>query len=245
MILTESQLKRTKKYLVEWIRTKTREAGAEGLVYGLSGGIDSAVVSLLCREALGEKSFGLILPCYSQTEDIEHAKKFALNAGINIKLIDISRTYSALVSDIGIKKENMDLAQANIKARLRMTVLYYFANSLNYLVCGTGNKSELKVGYFTKYGDGGVDLLPLGNLVKTHLIQLGKFMGVPEQIIKKQPSAGLWEGQTDEDELGITYSKLDRYILLGEASEKVKGRIDDRVDSNAHKLSMPEIPDIF
>jgi len=134
------------------------------------------------------------------------------------------------------------LAEANLKVRLRMLTLYYFANQLNYIVVGSGNRSELAVGYFTKYGDGGVDILPLGNLVKAQVKELASFLGIPQEIIDKPPSAGLWEGQTDEGELGFSYDELDRYLATGEASDKVKNKIDSMMTAGEHKRLPPSLP---
>ena len=125
-----------------------------------------------------------------------------------------------------------------------MLTLYYIANQLSYMVAGAGNRSELSVGYFTKYGDGGVDILPLGNLVKEEVRELAGFLGVPQPIIDKPPSAGLWEGQTDEEELGLSYEELDRYLLTGEVSGEVKERIESMITASAHKRLLPPVPDI-
>ena len=123
-----------------------------------------------------------------------------------------------------------------------MLTLYYLANRLGYLVAGCSNKSELTIGYFTKYGDGGVDILPLGNLVKYQVRELAQHLGIPQEIIDKPPSAGLWEGQTDEGEMGITYEELDRYITTYQASQEVKEKIERAKAINAHKLATPPIP---
>ena len=134
------------------------------------------------------------------------------------------------------------MAEANLKPRIRMATLYYFANQLHYLVVGSGNKCELAVGYFAKYGDGGVDILPLGNLVKSQVRELAHYLGIPEEVVDKPPSAGLWEGQTDEQEMGLTYEELDRYFTTGEATEEVRKRIEEKIALNAHKRVMPPIP---
>jgi len=136
------------------------------------------------------------------------------------------------------------LALANIKPRLRMTALYYVANRFNYLVAGTENRSELTVGYFTKYGDGGADILPIANLVKSQVYELARFLGVPEKILRRTPSAGLWAGQIDEAEMGLTYEQLDRYILTGEAPRHVKERIEHLHRISEHKRQRPPIADV-
>jgi NAD+ synthase len=123
-----------------------------------------------------------------------------------------------------------------------MVTLYYFANRLNYLVVGSSNKSELSVGYFTKYGDGGVDLIPLGNLVKSQVRDLATYLGIPREIIGKPPSAGLWPGQTDEGQLGLTYKELDRYLLTDEAERNIKEKVDSMMSRSEHKRCLPPIP---
>jgi len=202
-------MKRLSEELAKWIRKQVQTANKKGVVLGLSGGIDSSCVAVLSKKALGSNVLGLILPCNSNPMDEELALKVARKFGIETKKICLSNILNGLVS---MCLESNDIAKANLKPRLRMAVLYYFANTLDYLVVGTGNKSELCVGYFTKYGDGGVDILPLGGLLKTEVRKLAKELRIPKQIIDTPPSAGLWHGQTDEDELGITYNELDRII---------------------------------
>lgn len=227
--------------LVTWLRQQAAEAGVEGAVVGLSGGIDSAVVAGLCRRAFGEKVLGVIMPCHSDPQDAEHARLLADAFGIEARTVvldDVYDQFLALLSQSG-KGEPPRLAVANLKPRLRMITLYYHANSLGYLVVGTGNKSEATVGYFTKYGDGGVDLLPIGNLVKQEVRELADHLGVPQPILDKPPSAGLWGGQTDETEMGITYEVLDRYILTGEAPPPVAQRIQEMNRRSEHKRRLP------
>ena len=141
------------------------------------------------------------------------------------------------------KKESYKLAEANLKPRLRMITLYYFANKLNYLVAGTSNRSELKIGYFTKYGDGGADILPLGNLLKNQVKELAKYLDIPEKIINKPPSAGLWVGQTDEKEIGMSYNLLDKYLKTGKLNNKIiEKKIQDKIIKSSHKRTTPAKP---
>lgn len=198
------------KQITEWIRMQVTSAGAEGVVVGLSGGVDSSVVAGLAKRALDDSVLGTILPCHSQPVDEEYARLVAHALGIRLHRVDLTPVYDGLVAQL---PPNSPLAAANMKSRLRMAANYYLANSLNYLVAGTGNKSELYVGYFTKYGDGAADILPLGGLLKSQVRGLAVELGVPEPIIARPPTAGLWEGQTDEDEIGLTYDELDRAIL--------------------------------
>ena len=229
--------------LVDWLRDKAGEAGAKGLVFGMSGGIDSSVVSVLCRRAFPHNVLGLLIPCHSMAEDMAHARLVSHKFSIPTETVDTGPVYDAFISALPAgTKPRKDLAEANLKPRLRMAALYFLANRLNYLVVGSGNRCELNAGYFTKYGDGGVDVLPLGNLVKGQVRDLARHLGVPQVIIDKPPSAGLWAGQTDEQEMGLTYDQLDTYFTAGNAPEAVRRKIEERMARNAHKLATPPIP---
>jgi NAD+ synthase len=194
----------------EWIKTRVKEAGAKGVVVGLSGGIDSSVVAALLKKALGDSVLGLIMPCKSSPEDEEYASLIASHYNLRTEIVSLDVIYDKFLD---ILPPADIITQSNLKPRLRMITLYYFANKLNYLVAGTGNKSEIMVGYFTKYGDGAVDILPLGGLLKTQVRELALELGIPKEILNRVPSAGLWKNQTDEGELGISYEDLDRIIL--------------------------------
>lgn len=230
--------------IVSWIRVQLKDAGAKGIVLGLSGGVDSSVAAVLSKKAVGNKTLALILPCKSNVEDLRDAQLIAKKFKIRTELIDLSDTYNNLIK---ILPKADRITQANLKARLRMLTLYYFANKLNYLVCGTGNKSELMLGYFSKYGDGGVDILPLGGLLKTQVRELAKGLGIPEHIITKLPTAGLWPGQTDEAELGITYPELDDILIRLEKKNKQKlanfkvQMVKEKIKKSYHKRQMPRI----
>jgi len=220
-------------------------AGCAGVVFGLSGGVDSAVVGALCRRAFPDKSLGVLMPCYSPETDMEDAGMVARDLAVCTVTVNLDSVYDSLLSsfpDGAYESSTRKLAEANLKPRLRMTTLYYFANRLRYLVVGTGNRSEIAVGYCTKYGDAGVDILPLGNLLKSQVRELAEHLGIPEKIIRKAPSAGLWSGQTDEGEIGLTYEELDRYIATGEATEEVRRRVDSLACDTAHKTTAPPVP---
>ncbi len=157
----------------------------------------------------------------------------------------MDRAYDAFLDAVGATPEGGGiLTLANIKPRLRMTTLYYYASTYRYLVAGTANRSEMKIGYFTKYGDGGVDVEPIVHLTKEQVRDLGRYLGVPDQIINKPPSAGLWENQTDEDEMGLTYEVLDHYLVTGEADPTVKARIEHMAKINDHKKHPPSMPPV-
>jgi NAD+ synthase len=230
--------------LVSWIRDKTLAAGSKGVVLGLSGGVDSSVVAVLCQRAFPKNTLALLMPCYSNQENIEHARLVAEKFSLPSKIVVLDSVFDALLKVLADDKADADvkrLAQGNIKARLRMLTLYYFANQLKYLVVGAGNRDELAVGYFTKYGDGGVDIQPLGSLLKGELKELARFLGVPEAIINKPPSADLWQGQTDETELGFSYDELDLYLASGEVSAALKKRIESMIAASEHKRQPPPV----
>ncbi|MDD5615310.1 MAG: NAD+ synthase [Candidatus Methanoperedens sp.] len=248
------------KYMItDFIRQKVREAGSSGAVIGLSGGIDSALTAYLAVEALGaDKVLGLLLPEKGITpkQDIDDATEVAKILGIEHKIIDISEVLSSFSSSIPDYERNNLLSNGNLKARTRMCILYYHANLMHRMVVGTGNKTELLIGYFTKYGDGGVDIEPIGCLYKTQVRGLSRLMGVPARIIEKTPTAGLWHGQTDEKELGVTYEVADKILTMLvdekkdilEVKKKFPSAQVDRLlallKSNKHKSMPPPAPEI-
>ena len=259
--MLDRNYKEIEKKLIDWIRTKVKNADAEGAVIGLSGGIDSSVTSLLCKKAFPNNTLGLIMPCQSSPEDridaVKHAEKFK----IKYKEINLTEVYEQFLEsinkndeeikldkiinnkNINEEKQSLKLALANMKPRLRMILLYYYANLNNYLVVGTDNRSELKLGYVTKYGDGGIDIAPLGNLLKLEVRGLAREMNIDQKIITKAPSAGLWENQSDQDEIGLSYREIDNYLAYGEGDEKTAEIIESISTKNSHKLQMPAIPD--
>jgi NAD+ synthase len=240
-----------------WLRERATAAGANGFVFGLSGGIDSAVVARLCQMATPDHVLGVLLPCYSQAQDEQDALLVADAFKIPAVKVDLSKTFDALgaaldsalteqhprytVDVVDIKQR---LPRANIKPRLRMTSLYYVANALNYVVAGTGNRSEITLGYYTKYGDGGVDVLPIGGLLKSEVRALAREIGVPEPVITKPPTAGLWPGQTDEAEMGFSYETLEDYLNGKNVPPAVAKRIDQLRAASDHKRALPPIAPI-
>ena len=245
--------------LVNWLREQVETAGARGLVVGLSGGVDSAVVVRLSQLAMPDSTLGVLLPCQSDPQDGRDARLVAERFDIPTITVSLEPAYDALVksaeaalshlpsdaSDAPPKTDDLraQVPTANLKPRLRMTTLYLVANQLNYLVAGTGNRSELTIGYFTKYGDGGVDLLPLGSLVKSQVWALARDLDIPTPVITKSPSAGLWLGQTDEAEMGFTYADLEKFLTDGSraVARDVAERIERLVRASEHKRKLPPI----
>jgi NAD+ synthase len=249
------------KDIADWLRERVTMAGARGLVVGLSGGIDSAVVARLCQMATPDHVVGVILPCHSDPQDEADARLTATHFQIPAVRVELEPAYDLLTSHLRAATarlpaphsaapvaDDVDLRArvplANVKPRLRMTSLYFIANSLNYLVAGTGNRCELTIGYFTKYGDGGVDVLPIGDLLKSDVRGLARDLGVPVALIDKPPSAGLWLGQTDEAEMGFTYAQLERYLADGPeaVAPALALRIERLVRKSAHKRGLAPTP---
>ena len=206
---------------VEWIRALLSKSGAEGIVYGNSGGKDSALVGILCKAAC-DNTVGLIMPCSSRRNfhlDMEDGLAVAAQYGIETRVTDLTAVREQELSVLGGATEVSALAAANLAPRLRMMTLYAVAASENRLVAGTGNRSEAYMGYFTKWGDGAYDFNPIGDLTVTEIFAFLTYLKAPQQIIDKAPSAGLFDGQTDEKEMGITYRAIDDWILHGKGTE--------------------------
>jgi len=245
--------------LAAWMRERVTEAGAQGLVVGLSGGVDSAVVARLSQLAAPGATVGVLMPCHSDPADERDAALVASHFSLPTVRVDLAQPYDSLSTVLKaglqtlpptIHKERPHddprarVPIANMKPRLRMTTLYFIANTLNYLVAGTGNKSELSIGYFTKYGDGGVDILPLANLVKSQVRALARDLGVPQAIVDRTPTAGLWLGQTDESEMGFTYEELERYLVDGPhgVAPALAMKIERLVRASEHKRRLAPSP---
>ncbi len=226
--------------LVGWLKLKVNEANGKGVVFGLSGGVDSAVVAGLAKLAFPETSLGIIMPCHSNPIDEEHGLLVAGSLGLKTERVDLSEIYNLFIKTLNIKDTD-NLATANIKPRLRMTTLYYFAQKNNYLVLGGSNKSEFTVGYFTKHGDSGVDLLPIASFVKKDIWEMAKYLNIPDIIIEKPPTAGLWEDQTDEEEMGFGYDILDNFILEGTGPKDITKKIERMNRASEHKRNFPPI----
>ena len=222
---------------VRFIRNLLTESGASGIVYGNSGGKDSALVGVLCKAACNN-TVGILMPCASKRNyavDTEDGLAVAEQYQIETRTVDLTPVREAAVAQMSAAAELSQAALANLAPRLRMTTLYAIAASENRLVAGTGNRSEAYVGYFTKWGDGAHDFNPIADLTVKEVYEFLRFLDAPGQIIEKAPSAGLFDGQTDESELGFTYAELDTFLLGGEIPGKVRAKIEKMHANSAHK----------
>ena len=233
-----------------WIYNYVKSANAANVIVGLSGGIDSAVTTALCTKALGNKNvFGLGLPCGSISQDLEDAKLVAKSLDINFTVLDLTPVHNKFLNIISSNYKKNNFANANLKPRLRMAALYFYGQTKGKsLIAGTSNRAELAIGYFTKYGDGAADFEPLASLYKQEVRKLAKTLSVPERIITKPPSAGLWAGQTDEGEIGLTYDVIDEILYRIDYNIDFEGlndndiqKVKDLMNSARHKLKMPSM----
>jgi len=228
---------------VKFIRGVVESAGAKGIVYGNSGGKDCTLVGILCKKACDD-TVGIIMPCGSKRNyeiDKSDALAIAQQFGIATRLIDLSGIKNEFIGVVGEKTRLTDSALANIAPRLRMATLYAVAASENRLVAGTGNLSEGYMGYFTKWGDGAFDFNPIADLTVTEIYEFLRFLNAPGFIITKAPSAGLFDGQTDESEMGISYRSIDEFLLNGNANERDRAIIEKFHGASEHKRKMPKV----
>lgn len=226
---------------VAFIRKTVASAGAKGIVYGNSGGKDCSLVSILCKAAC-DNTVGVIMPCSSSRNfgrDTDDALEVARKYKIETRNIDLTPIKELAAEKLAAVTELSPMASANINPRLRMITLYTVAASENRLVAGTGNRSEANMGYFTKWGDGACDFNPIADLTVKEVYEFLEYLGAPRCVIDKAPSAALFEGQTDEQEMGISYERIDRYLLTGEATDEDRALIERRIAGSAHKRRMP------
>ena len=238
-------------YLVTWIKDEVKTANLNGCIIGLSGGIDSAVAANLVKKAMGKKCLALILPCDSNPKDQLDAIKVAKQANLDYQIVNLDSLYKQASLNIknlkGLNKNSQGykLAMANIKARLRMTTLYQFGQSLGYMVVGTDNAAEWYTGYFTKYGDGGVDIVPLINLTKGEVFEAAKLLKVPQVVIDRKPTAGLMSNVYDEDELQVSYQEIDKFLTGKKIKPASKKRLEHLHRISEHKRHLARGPKPF
>ncbi len=228
---------------VEFIRDLIKSAKADGIVYGNSGGKDSALVGILCKMAC-DNTVGIIMPCGSKrnyNEDKNDAETVAKQFGIETRVADLTELKNTFIQKSDGFTKLTEAATSNIAPRLRMTTLYMVAASENRLVAGTGNRSEGYMGYFTKWGDGAYDFNPIADLTVTEIFEFMRYLNVPACIIDKAPSAGLFDGQTDESEMGVTYKSIDSFLLDGSVTENDRLIIEKYHRASEHKRKMPTV----
>lgn len=232
------------KYLdqiINWIKEEVKKANCSGVAVGISGGIDSALVAYLAKKAFPNDSIGILIPINKKRQfDLEDGLELVKKLDLDYKVIDLSHEYQSMIDKMNVQ---LDLTKGNMQARLRMTTIYAFAQERKYLVLGTDNKAEYDLGYFTKWGDGGCDLLPIVNLYKSEVFEYAKKVGIPINIINKIPSAGLWDDQSDEKELGFTYDDYEQYdknlLTDQQLIEKIKLQISK---TNHKRIEIPKAP---
>lgn len=233
--------------IVKFLQDEVKKANAKGLVVGLSGGIDSAVVALLIKKAFPNNYLTLVMPCFSPQIDLDYASKLIQTHQLKSQIVNLDDAFLSFkkVLEKNIQPEKSKIIMGNLKARLRMNTLYAYAQNHNYLVVGTDNADEWHIGYFTKYGDGGVDLLPIVHLLKQDVFVAAKILGVNDEIVVRTPTASLWDGQTDEQEMQFSYQELDQYLLgdTKHVAQDIQARINHLHEVTEHKRNLiPQAP---
>ena len=232
MKVSDKIMKSYIKYLIQWLKQEVGKAQAQGVIVGLSGGVDSAVVAALSKAAFASQVKLVFIDLESTSQDYKDALSVAHKLDLNLQKIDLTPIFKSLSQSLNLKNK---LAIANLKPRLRMSVLYALAQELGYLVLGTDNAAEWILGYFTKYGDGAADLQPLVRLTKTEVKKIAQYFNLPTRIYTKSPSAGLWLDQEDEQELGFKYDDVDRYLTNSFLNPNVKAKIKAQIQKTQHK----------
>lgn len=233
--------------IVKFLQDYLASCHAKGYVLGLSGGVDSSLVAALARKAVGkDKLTCIMMPIDSHPSDLKDAIEVANALDINYHVLDGSNSYHETLKEFDRQGLSLDkMSMSNLKVRIRMTMLYAYGQSHGYLVLGTDNMDERYTGYFTKFGDGAADLLPIVYLTKGEVVKASKLLGVPTHLAERTPSAGLFEGQTDEKEMGVTYKDLDNYLLGKEIDSNVKERIEHLHRVSEHKRAPIPMPEEF
>lgn len=222
--------------IAEWMHSIIKDSGLKGFVYGVSGGIDSALICAIASKFFRDNSLALRLDIFNSQTDINDANIVIKHFNVNSLNLNLEKIYNVMMQDLPDDK----LASMNLKSRLRMIYLYYYAQKNNFLVCGTSNADEIYTGYYTKYGDSGSDFIPLANLTKTDVRECAKLLGVPQTIISKAPSAGLSDNQKDEDDLKVSYQEIDDYLEKREVNPNSITRIEQLHKISEHKRNMPK-----
>lgn len=233
--------------IVNFLKNYLPDNHQDCYVLGISGGVDSSLVAALAKKAVGkEKLFCYAMPIDSLIDDENDAVRLAKHLDLNYEVVDLTKPYHEMVKIYESTGVKLDLStKGNLKARIRMATLYAFAQNKRGLVLGTDNMDERYTGYYTKYGDGGVDLLPIAHLLKREVVEACLLLGLPEDLARRTPSAGLYQGQTDESEMGITYNDLDDYLLGKEISEEAKNKIERLHRISAHKRNPIPTPEEY
>ncbi len=219
-------------YLTSWLKNEVTKAGAKGVIIGISGGIDSAVVGAIAKKAFPNNSIGIMMPISNREFDKIDGVKLCEKIGLEYSIVDLKKECQELEQKLGLSN---NLAKLNLQARLRMSTLYALAQEKSYLVLGTDNYAEYYLGYFTKYGDGGCDLLPIVQLHKSEVYKMAELLELPKSIIEKAPSAGMWNSQEDEKELGFKYSDFELFVNQKKVSINVATRILKLHQATEHK----------
>ena len=243
-MLEKNKLQEEMENAIKWIRNYVQNSGAKGIVIGNSGGKDSATVLAMAVKAIGKENvISVFMPCHSVNSDLEDAQIVSKAFDVKLLNIDLTNAYNQMTDEI-TRKLNTELSKEstiNMKPRLRMVTLYSIAQTLNYLVIGTGNLCEAMVGYTTKWGDNSSDFNPIGNFTVDEVLEIGKMLGVPERVLKKAPNDGLG-GQTDEEKMGITYKQISEVIETGNTdNENAKNEIIKRFKASNHKRNLVPI----
>ncbi|MGL5618002.1 MAG: NAD(+) synthase [Metamycoplasmataceae bacterium] len=220
------------KYLVSWLRKEVKKTGAKGVIVGISGGIDSALVGAIAKEAFPDDSLGILLPISDRVNDLNQGLELCKTIDLDYQIINLKDNFKSLSKKLNLTN---NLTNANLQARLRMLTLYAIAQEKSYLVLGTDNYAEFYLGYFTKYGDGACDLLPIIHLHKSEVFEIAKLLKLPNSIINKAPSAGLWDNQEDEKELGFSYNEFESFIKHKSIDKNIIEKIKKQHHSTQHK----------
>ena len=233
--------------IVKFLQDYLEKTHAKGYVLGLSGGVDSSLVAALTRKAVGkDKLMCLMMPINSHPSDLSDAIKVAEALDVRYLVLNGEKSFEETVKQFADQDIDLDkLSLSNLKVRIRMTMLYAYGQTHGYLVLGTDNMDERYTGYFTKYGDGAADLLPIAHLTKGEVVQAAKLLGVPVDLAERVPTAGLFEGQTDEKEMGVTYKDLDDFLLGNAVDAKVEERIKHLHNVSEHKRAPIPEPEEF